>query len=344
MSTAPAPAAVLRPGRSGRRGEGRVLIVKLSSLGDVVHAMPAVQDVRRAWPNLHIDWVVERAFAPLVARCEGVEHIIPIDLRRWRKAPFAGSTCQAWRAFREDLSTNAYDVVVDLQGLSKSALVARLAHLKPLGRRYAMANRTEGSGYEAPTRWVADVAIRLEPHVHAVQRARLVCAQAFSYQVEGPARFGLVSHPVTPQRATVALVHGSSRADKQWPRTHWLELGRMLNAQGFRVALVHGNDSERVASEAMAQALPDAEVWPAMELDRLIDHLAGCAGVVGVDSGISHIAVALDVPHLQIYNFDTAWRTGPQALGARRQISVYATPHPTIDAVWQEWETLAVQP
>lgn len=342
MSTV--PAAVLRPGRSGRRGEGRVLIVKLSSLGDVVHAMPAVQDIRRAWPNLHIDWVVERAFAPLVARCEGVEHVIPIDLRRWRKAPFAASTRQAWRAFRADLSAQAYDVVVDLQGLTKSALVARLARLTPLGRRYAMANRTEGSGYEAPTRWVADETVRLEPHVHAVQRARLICAKAFSYQVDGPARFGLVSHPKALERATVALVHGSSRADKQWPRTHWLELGRMLNAQGFRVALVHGNEPERAASVAMAQAMPDAVVWPAMDLDALIDHLGGCAGVVGVDSGISHIAVALDVPHVQIYNFDTDWRTGPQAQNAHRQISVYAMPHPTIDAVWQEWETLAVQP
>lgn len=339
-----ASAAVLRPGRSGRRGEGRVLIVKLSSLGDVVHAMPAVQDVRRAWPNLHIDWVVERAFAPLVARCEGVEHIIPVDLRRWRKAPFADPTRQAWRAFRADLTAHAYDVVVDLQGLTKSALVARLARLTPLGQRYAMANRTEGSGYEAPTRWVADVAVRLEPHVHAVQRARLVCAKAFSYQVDGPARFGLVAHPIAMERPTVALVHGSSRADKQWPRTHWLELGRQLNAQGFRVALVHGNAPEREASDALARGLQDAVVWPGMELDALIDHLAACVGVVGVDSGISHIAVALGVPHLQIYNFDTAWRTGPQDLGARPQISVYAMPHPTIDAVWEGWESLAVQP
>lgn len=340
MSTV--PAAVLRPGRSGRRGEGRVLIVKLSSLGDVVHAMPAVQDIRRAWPNLHIDWVVERAFAPLVSRCEGVDRVIPIDLRQWRKAPLAATTRGAWRAFREALTDQTYDVVVDLQGLTKSAWVARMARMAPLGQRYAMANQTEGSGYEAPTRWVADVAVRLDPHVHAVQRARLVCARAFSYHVEGPAQFGLLAQTQALPVPTVALVHGSSRADKQWPRTHWLELARRLGEQGVGVALVHGNASEEEASVAMARALPHAVVWPRMALDVLVDHLAGCVGVIGVDSGISHLAVALDLAHVQIYNFDTDWRTGPQALGLRRQTSVVATPHPTIDAVWDAWESMTV--
>ena len=156
----------------------RVLIVKLSSLGDVVHAMPAVQDVRRMMPGVQMDWVVERAFAPLVSRCAGVGRVIACDLRRWRKSPLAAQTRREWRAFLAELQSQAYDAVVDLQGLTKSALVSRLACTTPQGQRVGMANQTEGSGFEAPARWVADRAIRLEPHVHAVDRARIVCSRA----------------------------------------------------------------------------------------------------------------------------------------------------------------------
>jgi heptosyltransferase-1 len=325
-----------------------ILIVKLSSLGDVVHAMPAVQDIRRALPQANIDWVVERSFAPLAQRCAGLRRVIPCELRRWRKAPFTAATRAEWAAFKSELRREAYDAVIDLQGLSKSALVAWLAHLAPGGRRYALANRTDGSAYEAPTRWVADVAVRIEPHVHAVRRSRELCARALGYAVPKDEIFGLQSSQrhgeIAPEsRATgvlsarpcVALVHGSSRADKQWPSAHWLELSRRLDAVGFDVALLHGTDDEQRRSEAMARDMPNAVVWPRLPLDALTDALAGCAGVIGVDSGLSHIAVALDLPHVQIYNFDTAWRTGP--IGHARQRSVYARPTPGVDAVWQAW-------
>jgi len=149
-----------------------ILIVKLSSLGDVIHTMPAVQDLRVARPDAHIDWFVEGGFASLVARCEGVRRVIGFGLRRWRQASFGRETLAEWRAYRRDLRAQRYDAVIDLQGLTKSALVSRAAHVTDGGRRYAMANRTEGSSYEAPTRWFADVAIPIEPRVHAVQRAR----------------------------------------------------------------------------------------------------------------------------------------------------------------------------
>ena len=96
----------------------KILIVKLSSLGDVVHAMPAVQDLRTAFPRARIDWVVERGFAPLVARCEGVARVIPCDIRAWSKQPFASATRAAWRSFKSDLQHDAYDAVIDLHGLS----------------------------------------------------------------------------------------------------------------------------------------------------------------------------------------------------------------------------------
>ena len=331
----------------------KVLVVKLSSLGDVVHAMPAVQDMRAAHPSLQIDWVVERGFAPLVERCEGVHRVIACDLRRWRKSPFVAATRAEWRAFKTELQREAYDAVIDLQGLSKSALVSWLARTTPNGKRYAMDHATEGSSFEAPARWVADDTLTLEPHVHAVQRARLQCAAALGYEVPDTLCFGLRAgtaaataderNPFAPRKPMVALVHGTSRADKEWHVAHWIALGQRLNRSGFGVALAHGSAAELATSEAIAAQLHDAWVWPMMPLDALTDTMATCAGVIGVDSGLSHIAVALDVPSVQIYNFDTAWRTGPIApAGAKapRHLSVFATPQPELDAVWQAWESL----
>lgn len=318
-----------------------ILIVKLSSLGDVVHAMPAVQDIRAALPDAQIDWVVEKGFAPLAARCQGVRRVIPCELRRWRKSPLAAATRTAWRAFRTDLQSQAYDAVIDLQGLSKSALVAWLARLAAGGKRHALANQTDGSSYERPTRWVADVAVAVPPHIHAVQRSRVLCAQALGYAMPGGLNFGLVAQgAVQGAERCVALVHGSSRDDKCWPEDHWMALGRQLIAAGHTLGLPHGSDAEQARGERMAQALgPQAQVWPRLDLGALTDRLAACAGVIGVDSGLSHIAVALDLPHVQIYNFDTSWRTGP--FDAARQRSVFAQPTPGVDAVWHAWQQVA---
>jgi heptosyltransferase-1 len=322
-----------------------ILIVKLSSLGDVVHAMPAVQDLRAALPAARIDWVVERGFAPLVQRCAGIGRTIPIDLRRWTRAPLAAPTRQGWRAFRDELQAVAYDAVIDLQGLTKSALVARAARIAPQGRRYALANRTDGSSWEPPTRWLADVAVPVAPRSHAVQRSRQLCADALGYPLPSKLRQGLLARPQPqPGLPCVAFVHGTSREDKCWPQAHWVQLGRELSKQGFAIGLPHGNDAEQARSEAMAAAIgPDASVWPRLDLGALADRMAGCRGVIGVDSGLSHIAVALDLPHVQIYNFDTAWRTGPQPeMGAgEHQRSVQASPHPSLDAVRDAWRAVS---
>lgn len=328
----------------------RVLIVKLSSLGDVVHAMPAVQDISRAFPQAQIDWVVEDAFAPLVRRCAGVDRVIVCNLRAWRRKPWSALTRTQWRLFTHQLREHAYDAVLDLQGLTKSACVARMARTTDRGRRFAMAHRTEGSSYEAPTRWLADVAVRMKTHVHAVERGRILCAQALDYPLGPEEHYGLraaaqgpASHAKSgdegPGSATVLFAHGSSRADKQWPVTHWVELGRRLNQSGLQVAFPHGNQTELQSSQEMAGQLQLAQVWPRWSLDELADAMARCVGVIGVDSGLSHVAVALDLPHVQLYNLDTAWRTGP--VGRLRQRSLYASPFPDVDSVWQAWQEVA---
>lgn len=333
----------------------KILLVKLSSLGDVVHALPVVQDIHVALQGAQVDWVVEKSFAPLLAMCPGVHRVIPCEIRRWRQSFWTSATRAEWRHFRHDLKRTRYDAVIDLQGLTKSALVARVAALAPAGRRYALANQTEGSGYEAPTRWVADVAIDMTPHIHAVQRSRELAARALGYTLQGAAHFGL--KPIRTalitadaSRPTVVLVHGTSRADKEWPLAHWVQLAERLIADGFAVALAHGNPRELATSEAIrdgihagvhrGMAQVPVMVWPLLALDALSAQLARSSGVIGVDSGVSHIAVALDLPHVQIYNFDTAWRTGPgEAVGSGRQLSVYAQPVPTVDSAWQAWQT-----
>lgn len=330
----------------------KVLIVKLSSLGDVVHAMPAVQDMVQAVPGVQIDWVVERGFVPLVRRCKGVHRVVASDLRNWRKAPLSLETRRAWQVFKLELQHEQYDAVIDLQGLSKSALVSWLARVSTEGKRYGLANQTEGSSFEAPARWVADVAITLPAHIHAVSRSRELCARVLGYTVPFDASFGLLAHMDKATdaiknvafkrglRGMVALVHGTSRPDKQWPLTHWRDLAQRLNDAGFGVALPHGNAFEAQTSHDIAHGLEHAQVWPSLSLDALTDALATCSGVIGVDSGLSHMAVALDLPHVQIYNFDTAWRTGPQApvaVRAMRQVSVFAPNAPPVDAVWQAW-------
>jgi heptosyltransferase-1 len=316
-----------------------VLIVKLSSLGDVVHAMPAVQDIRAALPQARIDWVIERGFAPLAQQCEGVRRTIACELRRWRKAPLARETRHEWRTFRDELHAERYDAVIDLQGLTKSGLIARMARLASRGQRFALANQTEGSSYEAPTRWLADVALAVEPRSHAVARSRAMCALALGYAVHGAPRYCLGRAVPGPDRR-IALVHGASRDDKCWPEANWVKLGRRLVEGGHTLALPHGSDAEQRRCERLAAALgPAAEVWPRLALDALTQRLAQCAGAIGVDSGLSHIAVALDLPHVQLYNFDTAWRTGP--VGSPRQRAVFAQPSPSVDTVWQAWRQVS---
>ena len=314
----------------------RVLIVKLSSLGDVVHAMPVVHDIRQAYPGALIDWVVEPTFAPLVRGVDGVNEVIECALRRWRHAWWRGAVRDEWRDFRAKLQSVPYDAVLDLQGLTKSAVVARLAN----GRSHGLANRTEGSSFESPARWLVDNAIRIQPRIHALDRSRELAASALGYQIKGPPHFGLRrTAPPLSGPPTVVFAHGSSRADKLWPETSWVELGTRLSRQGWRIALPHAGDIERDRSQRIAVALGvSGDVWPEMPLGALMGRMYQTQGVIGVDSGLSHIAVALGLPHVQIYNFPTAWRTGPQlAHGHRHQVSVEARPTPSCDAVWDGW-------
>ncbi|HEY3634175.1 MAG TPA: lipopolysaccharide heptosyltransferase I [Caldimonas sp.] len=320
----------------------RVLIVKLSSLGDVVHTLPVVADIRAAHPGARIDWVVEPAFAPLVARVDGIAQVIECALRRWTSEGWWRAQTRAEaRAFVRRLRRERYDAVLELQGLTKAALIAVLAR----GPSFALANRTDGASHEWPARVLATHAIRVEPHSHALDRARELVSKALGTRVDTPPSFGLRARALAaPDSArTVVLIHGTSRDDKLWPDAHWIELGRRLVDEGWSVALPQAGGAEGARAKVIAEAIGGARcaVWPAMELGAFIDRLAVVQGAIGIDSGPSHIAVALGLPHVQIYNFPTAWRTGPQPRhGAGLQVAVEGDPTPTVGAVWSAWRAV----
>jgi len=315
----------------------QLLIVKLSSLGDVVQTAAVVQDVLQRFPDAQIDWVVEEAFAPLVSLVAGVRRVIPVAQRRWRTTSWSATTQRERTAFVRDLHAQNYDVVLDFQGLIKSALVARQARLRPGGFSATFANGSDACSYERPVRWLLRRSFPMPQRIHAVARYRLLAASALGYTTQDAAAVRWQFAAAAPTN-TLVFAHGTTRADNEWSPQNWLALGHQLIAQGFAVALPQSNDMELARAQALAQTLgPQAHVWPRESLADVTRRMAACAGVVGVDSGLSHIAVALGLPHVQIFSQDRAWRAGP--VGAAFQIAVGGTFTPDVSAVLQAWES-----
>ncbi|NRO98206.1 lipopolysaccharide heptosyltransferase I [Paraburkholderia sp. NMBU_R16] len=297
----------------------KILIVRVSSLGDVVHNMPAVADIRRRYPGAEIDWLVEESFADLVRLVAGVRQAIPFSLRRWRKEPLAAATWREIRALRRSLAAERYDVVIDCQGLIKTAWVASWARRPVVG----LGNRTDGAGYEWPARFFYDRLVPIAPRTHVVERTRQLVAAALELPAPTPADdidFGLDTSRAASALAALGLnlpvpyavfVHATSRADKQWPDANWLELGRALVSRGMSLVLPWGNDAERATSERLAREFNAAAIVPPrLSLPAVVGLLDAAAVTVGVDTGLVHIAAALERPTVELYNFATAWRTG----------------------------------
>lgn len=320
----------------------KILVVKLSSLGDVVQTIPVVEDILKKFPDAAIDWVVEEDFAPLVKRVHGVRRVLAIAERRWRKSRFDATTRQQQAAFVVKLQAENYDAVIDFQGLIKSALVARKARLAPGGFRATYANASEACSYEWPVRFMVNRAIPMARRIHAVARYRTLAAAALKYSLAGVPVYQLRHQaPETgparlENRRTVVLAHGTTRLDNEWPQARWIDLGRRLVGQGYHVVLPQNGGMELTFSKTVAQAIgANAEVWPRMALAPLLDHMALSAGVIGVDSGLSHLAVALDLPHVQIFSQPRAWRAGP--VGREHQRAVGGEAAPNVDLVWRTW-------
>jgi heptosyltransferase-1 len=298
----------------------KILIVRVSSLGDVVHNMPMVADILRHFPEAQIDWVVEEAYTNLVALNHGVHKVIPLALRRWRKSLLSSATRAEMREFRNRLRSQAYDFVFDTQGLFKTSVVMRMARLTSNGKRVGLGNATEGSGYEAISRIFHDISVPVGLRMHAVLRARTVAAAALGYSVDSAPDFKL-NAPMTgelgsqrqpdwmPNGPYVVFFHGTARAQKQWPAAHWIALARSLQTRGWPILLPWGSESEKRAAEQMLAHMHNGILLPKLPLMEAVILAQRAALVVGVDTGLTHIAAAYHRPTIELYSDSPRWKT-----------------------------------
>jgi heptosyltransferase-1 len=296
----------------------RVLFVKTSSLGDVVHQCPAVTDAARSVPGARIDWVVEESFAGVARMHCCVERVIPVALRRWRGALWKRSVWKEISSFRAALAAQPYDAVIDTQGLLKSALVARCA----AGPRHGM---DRSSAREPLAALFYDHTHAVPRALHAVERNRRLTAASLEFGLQSGIDYGLRSSappPGLPASYSVLLTM-TSRADKLWPDALWIELGRAL---ALPVILPWGSAEERDRAERIARGVGQALVPDRMALEALAGVLAGSSSVVGLDSGLSHLAAAVGARVVAIFCGSDPALTGLYGASRARNVGARGRP------------------
>lgn len=286
----------------------RILIVKTSSMGDVIHALPVLHDLKVFNPFLEVDWMVEAPFVELVQANAHVNRVIPVHVRQWRKLGVR-HLHQQWRLLKEQLADQPYDVVLDLQGLLKSALLSCAARGVRMGPGFAYAK--EGLAalfYAKRSGW--------DPQAHAVERLRELAAGLFDYHLEGPPVFyGLTpakKTPSIPLGAEVWFLHATARAEKKWPLDHWRTLAQQFLALGYVVKLPWGSEAEQQQALQIAEGLDHVEVLPRMGLGEMKVRMQQAKLVIGVDTGLMHLAAALYLPLVALFFATPAWRFAPK--------------------------------
>ncbi|MBK8527130.1 MAG: lipopolysaccharide heptosyltransferase I [Rubrivivax sp.] len=274
----------------------RLLIVKTSSMGDVVHALPALSDMHRAVPGIEVDWLVEAPFAAIPALHPGVRRVLPLSWRKWRHRLFRRDTWSAMAALRAQLRESRYDLILDLQGLLKSALWARQA-VGPV------AGYDHGSAREGLASWLYSRRAPVARELHAVERCRRLAAAHLGYALPDSAPdFGIRAPAPTwgaPDRYAV-LIPNASRPEKLWPEARWITVGRRLHDRGWRPVVLWGSDAEQTLAERIAAGC-DGEVPPFLRVHEMAAVLAQAQAVVGLDTGFTHLAAALGRPTIGIY-------------------------------------------
>ncbi len=287
-----------------------ILFIKTSSLGDVIHHMPAVTDARRARPDLHLSWVVEEAFAPLARLHPGIDEVIPIASRRWRKTLQSLATWSEMRRHYAALRAKRYDRIVDTQGLLRTGLIARIAR----GERHGY---DRASIREPLASLFYDVRHKVSRDLHAVERNRRLTALSLGYEMQGAPDYGLSRTSFTaPGEPYVVFLHATAQARKEWPVANWIALGQSLNERELQIVLPWGTEIERRRSEDIANALPNARVPERAPLDQVARLIANARGVIGVDTGLLHLAAALSVPLVAIFAGSQPKLTGPVGSGS----------------------------
>ncbi len=299
----------------------RLLIVKTSSMGDVVHALPVVADVLKHDPTAAIEWLVEAAYAAIPQLHPGVRRVLPMSWRKWRRALLSGATWQAMREVRAELQREPYDIVLDLQGLLKSALWARQA-------RGPVAGYDRRSAREPSAAWLYQRRAAVGKDQHAVQRCRALAAAHLGYAVPAtPPDFGLRAPAAGwgPKAPYAVLIPNASRKEKLWPERHWVSVGKRLRERGLIPVVLWGADAEQTLAERIA-ADCEGDVPPFLKVGEMAAVLAGARQVVGLDTGFTHLAAALGRPTVGIYcdhEPGLAGITGPgrvASIGGRWQV------------------------
>jgi heptosyltransferase-1 len=290
----------------------KILLVRVSSLGDVLHNLPMVSDILRHHPDAVIDWVVEEGYVSLVRLNPHVRKVIPFALRRWRKSLGARATRAEIGAFWGALRAERYDYVFDTQGLLKTGIIMGAARLAPGGRKVGLANGSEGSGYEGLSRLFHTNSIALDPRTHAVARGRLVAAAALGYRIDAPPDFGLPAPQATrpawmPAEPYAVFFHGTARAAKKWPAPNWIATGQALAP--MPVLLAWGSPDEKREAELIAAGLANAQVLPRLSMDEAVTLARNAALAIGVDTGLTHIAAAFVRPTIELYCDSPKWKT-----------------------------------
>lgn len=299
----------------------KVLVVKTSSMGDVVHALPAVSDMHRALPGLQVDWLVEAPFAAIPRLHGGVRRVLPMAWRKWRHRLAERKTWRAMAELRDELQRDAYDVVLDLQGLLKSALWGRLAHGPLVGY-------DRSSAREAAAAWLYRRVAHVPRELHAVQRCRQLAAAHLDYALPASAPdFGLrapLARWGAPARYAV-LIPNASRIEKLWPEARWVAIGRRLRDRGWQPVVLWGSEREQTLAERIAAGC-DGEVPPFLTVEEMAAVLAGAQAIVGLDTGFTHLGAAFGRPTIGIYcdhEPGLAGVTGPgevHSLGGKGQV------------------------
>jgi heptosyltransferase-1 len=289
----------------------RILVVKVSSLGDIIHTLPAVSDAARAIKNIRFDWVVEESFTEIPAWHPAVDKVIPVALRRWRKNLF-----QTWRsgefsAFKKNLQERHYDLIIDAQGLIKSGFISRLA-------KGLTAGLSDSTIRERQAAMFYNVKFSVPWHQHAVARVRDLFARTLDYTVEpytldygiNPLQFG-----VKPEaKKQVVFFHGTTWTSKMWPVEYWQMLTRLAEADGYEVNLLWGNEEEEQRARKIASAGQKVNLLGKLGLTEIAQLLVNSTGVVAVDTGLAHLAAALGLPVVSLYGASDPHKTGTYGL------------------------------
>ena len=293
-----------------------VCLVKTSSMGDVLHTLPALTDAQNALPDITFDWVVEENFAEIPRWHGAVKRVIPIALRRWRKQPFSTNTQQAWKRYRTLLQENQYDAVIDAQGLVKSAFFAtRLAQGTKYGYNRQCAREPLASFFYDHRFYVAY-------QQHAVERIRQLFSLSLGYELpQTPGDYGIARHFTNHaiEKPYIVFIHATTRADKHWLEDEWKKTAEKLTALfNVEIRLPWGNEQEHQRAQRIANGLDKTTVLPKLTLSELADQIANAKAVISVDTGLAHLTAALDKPNITLYG-----ATDPKLIGTYGKNQIY---------------------